>query len=62
MKEPRRLALKREALTALATTDLENVVGGHAITYKSCTLTGTGGDTNSLRCQWTFNTCETCYC
>lgn len=58
MTEPRRLALARETLTPLATADLENVVGAHAITYTCTTIIG---DTNSLRCQWTFNTCEACY-
>lgn len=58
MKEPRRLALKREALSALATDELENVVGARVITS---TCTDTIKDSYricSLRCQWTFNTCD----
>lgn len=55
MTQPRRLALKREALTSLDTTELENVVGAHAITY---TCTKTTSDTYSALCRWTFNTCE----
>lgn len=56
MKEPRHLALKREALTALATADLENVVGANAITY-TCTTT-VPKDTYSALCRWTVNTCD----
>lgn len=58
MKEPRRLALKRETLAALTADQLENVVGAHAITS---TCTDTIKDSHricSLQCQWTFNTCE----
>lgn len=59
MNTPRRLALKREALTELHTADLQNVVGAadQAITVRPCTI-DESYRICSFRCEWTFNTCE----
>lgn len=60
MKEPRRLALKREALTPLATSDLENVVGANVITNTCTDALKDSVRICSLQCRWTVNTCEAC--
>ena len=57
MKNSRRLTLKREALTALSTPDLENVVGANAITVKPCTSLNDSCRVCSLNCPYTINTC-----
>lgn len=59
----RKLSLKREALVELATGDLVQVFGGAgAATVLGLCTQPTTSDTNSARCQWTFNTCESCWC
>ena len=59
----RKLTLKREALVELSGADLAYVVGGaQAATLLNICSGGTTSDTNSARCAWTFNTCESCWC
>ena len=58
MKEPRRLALKREALADLTPRDLAAVHGAALdVTVSACVL-DESFRVCSLRCQMTFNTCE----
>lgn len=58
MKEPRRLALTREALADLTPGDLAAVQGGAAyLTQKPCVIE-IDRTTYSALCQMTFNTCD----
>jgi len=58
MNQRRRLSLKSETLVELNADDLRAVAGGaNAITAHPCVIEESYFAC-SLRCQWTFNTCE----
>jgi hypothetical protein len=60
MKQTRSLNLKREALTELSTDDLTGIAGARQLASQiadTCTI-GNSVIACSLRCQWTFNTCD----
>ncbi|HEX8003088.1 MAG TPA: hypothetical protein VF519_10385 [Mycobacteriales bacterium] len=58
MKQPRRLALRREALADLTPTDLAHVQGGiQYLTARPCVLDDSVRVCSAF-CQMTFNTCD----